>query len=198
MKISIVLHEHMDCSSWKFRPFNMKIWTVHHENVDHSSWKSGPFIIKISTVHHENLDRSNMKISTVQHENLDRSSWKSCPFNMKISTDHHENLDCSTWKSCPFNMKLVIFLFLCIARTSALLSSNLPRFQGISPCLLAIHIVHSYYNRGQNLWNNVKKLRKIGQDKKFLKSVFALFLTTSTKFFFEEGRLGIRLCLLPW
>ena len=28
------------------------------------------------------------------------------------------------------------------------------------------------YNRGQNLWNNVKKLSKIGQDKKTLKSVF--------------------------
>ena len=29
------------------------------------------------------------------------------------------------------------------------------------------------YNRGQNLWNNVKKLSKTGQDKKTLKSVFA-------------------------
>ena len=29
------------------------------------------------------------------------------------------------------------------------------------------------YNRGQNLWNNVRKSRKIGQDKKTLKVVFA-------------------------
>ena len=29
------------------------------------------------------------------------------------------------------------------------------------------------YNRGQNLWNNVKKSSKIGQDKKTLESVFA-------------------------
>ena len=54
------------------------------------------------------------------------------------------------------------------------------------------------YNGGQNLWNNVKKLSKIGQDRKTLKSVFASFLTTSTKFLFAEGRLGTRLCLLPF
>ena len=29
------------------------------------------------------------------------------------------------------------------------------------------------YNRGQNLWNNVRKSRKIGQDKNSLKVVFA-------------------------
>ena len=56
----------------------------------------------------------------------------------------------------------------------------------------------SYYNHGQNLWNNVEKSSKIGQDKKTLKSVFAYFLITSTKFLFAEGRLGTRLCLLPF
>ena len=62
-------YENIDLSSWKFKPFNMKISTFQHENLDSSSWKSRSFI---------------MKISTIYHENLGRSSWKSRPFIMKI------------------------------------------------------------------------------------------------------------------
>ena len=39
-------------------------------------------------------------------------------------------------------------------------------------------------NRGQNLWSNVKKSSKIGQDEKTLIPVFVSFLTTSAMFYF--------------
>ena len=45
------------------------------------------------------------------------------------------------------------------------------------------------YDRGQNLWNSVKKSSKIGHNEKTLKSVFAQFLTSSTKVLFLEERL---------
>ena len=38
---------------------------------------------------------------------------------------------------------------------------------------VSLELGKGFYNRGQNLWNNVKNSSKIGQDKKTLKSVFA-------------------------
>ena len=84
--------KNLNCSTWKSRPFSMKIWTVHQENLDCWTWISQSFNMKKLTV-----QPFNMEISTVQHENLNRSSWESRPFIMKISTVHHENLDRSTW-----------------------------------------------------------------------------------------------------
>ena len=95
-KQSLIGHyENIDLSSWKFKPFNMKISTFQHENLDSSSWKSRQFIMKISTVYHENLDRSLWK--------SDRSSWKSPPFVIK------------SWlfatKSGPFVMRINLNFF---------------------------------------------------------------------------------------
>ena len=39
----------------------------------------------------------------------------------------------------------------------------------------------SSYNPGQNIWNKIEKSSKIGQDKKSLRSTFALFVGTRAK-----------------
>ena len=98
MSISTCHLDNFDRSSWKSRPFIMKILTVHLEKLDLSSWNSRSFIMKLWTVHHENLHRLSrkprpfiQKISTVHHENLDRSSRNFRSFIMKPSTAHNKN-----------------------------------------------------------------------------------------------------------
>ena len=93
---------------WDFSRGNKQSLISHHENLDLSSWKSRPFIMKISTVHHEHLDRSTwksrpfiMKISTVHHENLDHLIWKSRPFVIKSRL--------LVITSLPFVMKITQF-----------------------------------------------------------------------------------------
>ena len=87
-------HENLDRSSWKFRPFNMKITTVQHENLGRSSWKSGPFIMEISTTRNKisaawnNISTGRNKISTVLHENksqlLAEMTFHTCGIGLKV------------------------------------------------------------------------------------------------------------------
>ena len=65
-------HVNLDRSSWKSRPFIMKISNCHHENLDLLSWKSWPFIIKSRPVIMKILVIHN-KISTSHHTNLGHS-----------------------------------------------------------------------------------------------------------------------------
>lgn len=55
------------------------------------------------------------------------------------------------------------------------------------------------HKTGQNVWNKVRKLSKIGQeDMKNMIFAFVSFLTTIAKVLLKEGRLDTRLSLLKF
>ena len=93
--------------------------------------------------------------------------WSHCePFSLKKGLQSY----LISFETQFFGKSFLAFLFNLNARFLFFLytfkSYTLPNFYLL--CFLFLT-----YNRRQNLWNNVRKSRKIGQDKKTLKVVFA-------------------------